>query len=85
MASYDSEKLLQHLQQKWKGRVCPMCGVANWTVVETSYELREFNDGTIPPEKLGLMPIIPVICGNCGNTIFVNALAAGAISQPSNP
>jgi hypothetical protein len=81
MAKYDSQKLLAHLNSKWAGRPCAQCGVANWQVQDSVFELREFNAGSL---VVGgpVLPLIPVICANCGNTILVNALVAQVIERP---
>ena len=38
----------------------------------------EFNQGNL---VLGgqLVPVVPVVCNNCGNTVLVNAILAGLI------
>jgi hypothetical protein len=74
-------KLIEFLNQKWSGRPCPQCHVANWQVQDSAYQLMQFSGGGI---VIGgpVLPVVPVICGNCGNTILVNALMLGAIGQP---
>ena len=74
-AAFDSNKAIAHLKQKWQGRMCPLCGAGNWTVVDKMFQLMEYTDGGL---TLGapVLPVIPVVCGNCGNTILVNALIA---------
>lgn len=56
MAKFNLEKILTHLKEKWKGRPCPLCGVGNWNLSDSVYELREFNDGNL---VLGSGPILP--------------------------
>lgn len=43
---------------------------------DTLFELRQFNEGSM---VIGgpLIPVIPISCGNCGNTVMINAIAAG--------
>jgi len=81
MSEIKSEKLLQHLKEKWRGRTCPMCNTANWNVSDRVFELREFQGGNL---VIGgsLVPVVPVTCANCGNTILVNAFVSGAIERP---
>jgi hypothetical protein len=78
MAKIEAAKLIEHLRGKWAGRPCQMCGVGNWNVNESTFELREFNEG---PLVLGgpIMPVVPVTCTNCGNTILVNAVVSGVV------
>lgn len=78
----DVNKFISHLNSKWKNQTCPMCHENKWSVSDTAYELREYNDGNL---VVGgpLMPIMPVTCTHCGYTIFVNALIGGAICPPA--
>jgi len=41
------------------------------------FQLSQYN-----PLILGgpVIPVIPVVCNNCGNTILVNAITAGLLS-----
>lgn len=78
MAKFESAKAIAHLQRKWMGKPCPMCGVGNWNVQDSTYQLLEFNQGSM---VIGgpVIPVIPVVCSNCGNTILVNAILAGVV------
>jgi hypothetical protein len=69
--------LTKFLNEKWKNSACPQCTVNNWQV-----------NGwltMIVSDRIGIVlggPVIPIIalsCGNCGNTIMVNALTAGVM------
>lgn len=76
MVRIDSEKVIR-LNEKWNGKICPICGLANWIITENVYELREYNDGGLISGGTPIIPIIPIVCMNCGNTILVNAVVAG--------
>ncbi len=75
----ESEKLVSHLKAKWQGRPCPMCNTGNWTVSDTIFEIREFNDGNLDLGGGPLVPIVPITCDNCGNTLFINAIKVGLV------
>ncbi len=75
----ESEKLVKHLKEKWNGRSCPMCQTGNWTISDTIFEIREFNQGSVVIGAGPLIPVIPVTCENCGNTLFINAIKAGIV------
>jgi hypothetical protein len=75
----DSQKLISHLSAKWQGRACQMCGTNKWTVSDSIFELREYNQGDLVLGGSPLIPVVPVTCNNCGNTVFVNAITAGLI------
>jgi hypothetical protein len=74
----DTTALLEHLKRKWKGRSCQMCGTGNWNVQDKVFELAEFPQGSL---MVGgpVIPVIPVVCSNCGNTVLVNAILSGAV------
>ena len=56
-----------------------MCNVGNWSVQDSVFQLLEFNPTGL---VLGgpVIPVIPVACSNCGNTVLVNAIIAGLIT-----
>lgn len=58
-----------------------MCHVVNWSVQDSIYQLAQFNQGAL---VIGgsVVPVITVVCGNCGNTILVNAITAGVLTVP---
>lgn len=78
------EKFLNHLNSKWGNKPCPMCSSSGWNVSENIFELREFHGGDIVLGNGPIIPVIPVSCNNCGNTVFVNAIISGAIEKPNN-
>jgi|LauGreSBDMM110SN_4_FD.fasta_scaffold34106_3 hypothetical protein len=77
--THDTDKVLRFLSDKWGNRDCAMCGKGPWEVQGKAFQLSEFNHGTL---VVGgpLIPVIPVTCTNCGHTVLVNAIIAGAIS-----
>lgn len=75
------EKLLQHFNKKVpKLPECSVCHKKIWTISDTIYELREYHGGSV---VLGspLAPIITLICKNCGNTLFFNAILLNIIQH----
>jgi hypothetical protein len=81
VAEFESESVLKFLSDKWQGRGCPMCGQGPWNVQNRTFQLTEFHQGNL---VIGgpLIPVIPVSCQNCGHTVLVNAIIAGAV-QPA--
>ncbi len=79
----DKKKLIEYLQTKWKSP-CPLCGVGNWNVSDGVFELREFNEGNMIIGGTPIVPVIPITCGNCGNTVLINAITARFIGTDSN-
>ena len=81
MADSQSVKVISHLRTKWGARPCPMCGAQNWNVSDTVFELRQFHGGNLVLGQGPIIPIIPVTCVNCGNTIFINGIITGIIEN----
>ena len=80
----NSEILIKHLQTKWKGQKCQMCCEGNWNISDTIFELREYNQGSLVIGGGPIIPVIPITCDNCGNTILINAIKAGVIEIKKN-
>lgn len=61
-----------------------MCGVGDWNVQDSTYQLLEYNQGAM---VIGgpVIPVIPVVCTNCGNTILINAIIAGVLKPEAPP
>lgn len=80
MNDNDVKKTIQWLTEKWGDRPCPMCGAISWQVESHAYQMMEFSDGNL---VVGgpVMPLIPVICRHCGNTILVNAILCGVVKN----
>ena len=59
-----------------------MCGIGGWNVQDSTYQLLEFNQGSL---VIGgpVIPVIPIVCNNCGNTLLVNAIIAGVLKPDS--
>ena len=74
-------KIDEIIKKKWI-HGCPMCGGKNWTLDEkmmvTPIQLNEDRsyrfDGKI-------LPLTPLICQNCGYTLFMNTLVVGALDD----
>jgi len=78
---FNSGKFVNHLKEKWKGKPCPICGAGNWNVSDSIFELREYNQGDLIVGGGPIIPVVPVTCDNCGNTVLVNAIKAGIIES----
>ncbi len=78
MADPAPQKILAFLTEKWGDKDCQMCGKGPWQVQDKVFQLSQFHHGNL---VVGgpLIPVIPVTCTSCGNTILVNAIISGAI------
>ena len=67
MVGYDNKKFIKWLSENWEDNECPVCKGENWSVSDVIFEMREFSGGGL---SIGgssqILPIIPVICANCG-------------------
>lgn len=77
-------KIEEWIIKNWKHGPCPVCTENQWQVAENFAYLTQYN-----PEK-GLTissfggpfyPLLPIVCDSCGNTLLVNAIAAGFIDS----
>ncbi len=75
------DRVANHLDVKWKTKLCPHCGENKWTVGLYLTAMR-----AAAPNGIGnlnmtapLYPFIPIACLNCGYTALVNVLAVGGI------
>ncbi|WP_115702568.1 hypothetical protein [Legionella sainthelensi] len=78
LSKEEADKLVSYLKEKWNGKSCPMCLSGNWIVQDNCFQLTQYNAHSF---VIGgpVIPIIPVICNNCSNTLLINALLAGII------
>jgi len=81
MSEIKTEKLISHLKTKWQGRRCPLCNQGKWNVSDKVFELREYHGGGLVVGGTPIIPVVPVTCDNCGNTVLVNAIVSEAIQK----
>lgn len=82
MEKINGREVIEFLNSKWKGTGCPMCSGKEWIVSEKAFELREFQDGNLVlGGESAITVVIPVTCKNCGNTVFINAIASGLMRE----
>ena len=79
----DTQGIIKYLNDKWHGRPCPLCQSAKWIVQDGFFQLTAYHPGKM---VLGgaVIPLIPVTCSNCSNTILVNAILSGVLKQQAD-
>lgn len=80
----DKAKVSAHFARHWKGEVpCPVCkNATSWSTAEHVVQsYRWANNQFAAPTY----PFIPVICTNCGHTMFFNAVVIGVVPLASPP
>jgi len=61
---------------------CQSCGSKNWIASEKIFEMREFRGGNLViGGNSAVLPVVPVTCAECGQTIFFNALSLGLLNS----
>jgi ribosomal protein S27AE len=79
MAKFDKAKFIENLHNKWKDRPCPLCGSGPWMVQDTTFQIMEYNEAGLVLGGGVILPLVPVICGNCGYTALVSPIIAGVM------
>lgn len=67
--SYNIDKFIDTINKKWITRNCSLCAANDWTINPNLTELPDHNN------ENKIIPLVPITCNNCGNTIFINPLA----------
>ncbi len=66
------QTIIKHLTEKWGNANCPMCKSGPWEIQGVIFGLTAFTPGYIT-SGVPTMPLVPVVCRNCGNTVLINA------------
>jgi len=83
MSELNAKKVIKHLKSKWDNHNCPMCHEGDWSVQDKVYELREYHGGDMVIGGSALIPVVPIICDNCGNIVLINGIIAGVVEGES--
>lgn len=77
-----TQRFRRWLDERWgmPRKECTVCGMREWGINDSVFELREFFGPTTVLGHGKLFPVIPVTCSHCGNTVFFNAIPAGIVS-----
>ncbi|MCQ2578051.1 MAG: hypothetical protein MJ176_05925 [Treponema sp.] len=85
MTKEKSNDLIKAIERNLGGNdlVCPLCKSTEWTVTSKIYKLPIFHEDDISAimNRDDCFPVIPLICEKCGNTYFINAVAANILSK----
>lgn len=75
-----TDAIKEKLEAVWKnkGLTCPICGHGKWIVSDVC--ALKVTDGLVYPGA-PTIPLIPVRCEGCGNTLLFNAIQVGVVSQ----
>jgi len=76
--SFDRSERVQDVTAQWARRPCQMCGASSWAADNTPSALLPYGDGDAVVGA-GVIPVLPVYCKHCGNTVLVHSGPSGAI------
>lgn len=79
----DVDKVITFLKQTWKGRSCPMCQTGSWMIQDSCFQLMAYVDGAVFGGEV--IPVIPVTCTFCFNTVLLNAIRLGIVKSKEKP
>lgn len=66
---------------------CPLCGKTTWSVSDRIFQISEYETDESLASKLEnnaesrCMPVIALVCENCGHTHLINAMAANILDR----
>ena len=79
LSDQDKQKIADWLDEKWtQPSKCSVCGHSDWTLGEHLVNLQIYYGGGL---RIGgpTYPYVMVICKNCAQTLFFNAVMLGLI------
>ncbi|MFP6583795.1 MAG: hypothetical protein VCD00_14745 [Candidatus Hydrogenedentota bacterium] len=79
----DPKEIVRQIRKNWIHEAsCPLCGRHDWAVQHELYELRQHNGNNVIGGET-VIPIVPVTCKKCGNTVMINGIIAGVVECES--
>jgi hypothetical protein len=80
MQKVNAADFSRFLKDNWKNRPCPMCGNLEWKIQGAVFQLVPWGeDHVVTVAGTANVPVVPVICTQCGNTLIVSAKIAGLV------
>ena len=74
-----NEKVKKYLNEKWpEPQACAVCKKVDWKFSDKLYALTEYDPEYLSLERYKL-PLIALVCTNCGNTILFHEKYMGIL------
>ena len=69
-----------------KARNCPLCRQSNtFSALPHLMELRDFREGGfVLGSDADVLPLVTLICENCGNVVFLSAIQLGLLEEKND-
>ena len=79
------DRALNFLDDKLVRKNCPFCDTDEWALAETVFTLKDEQQiiGCFGDFKTEFLPVVPLICKNCGYTVLFNAFVVGLVKKVS--
>lgn len=73
--------VVNKINQLWKkSKECSVCGEQKWNLSDKIFAVSQF--GSESQEGKQMYPAIVLTCGQCGNSLFFNAMSLGFSFTP---
>lgn len=63
---------------------CPICSERRWMLIDHFIDLPIYRGGNVVIGGGPSYPSVGLLCQNCGNTHFINAVISGILSEDSS-
>jgi hypothetical protein len=77
MQKVNTTDFVRYLKENWKDTHCQLCGGGDWKIQAAVFQLI-LNDENMVAGNANV-PVVPVICTKCGNTVLISAKIAGLV------
>jgi hypothetical protein len=75
---------LNRLEENWPDpKTCPVCRNTTWDTIDIVFELKGYESKSQPSTTPTIMPVVPVTCKTCGNTVLFNLISMGVLEKRS--
>lgn len=73
----ENKKILANkINKRWKrSKECSVCGEIKWNMSDNVFTLPQVGPGGQAGKKV--YPVVVLTCGECGNSLFFNAMSLG--------
>lgn len=80
LTNEQNEKVKNYLNEKWpEPQACVVCKKVDWSSSDKLFALKEYGPEH-PLLERSELPVIALVCNNCGNTMFFSAISLNLIN-----
>ena len=78
------EQLISKINDKWKSKECQLCKANNWEIANDLVTLVGVSEHRSIQLGGQFMPLVSMVCRECGNTLLINPLVLGCVEELEN-